>query len=66
MQIAALVRCELQQQHLAMGTVRDVPDMARQKVTIGARHRVVLARAFQGQKRASKPPNTPCLREFHH
>ena len=64
--ITVAVPCKLQQKRSAMAAVSDVPDMAGEKVTVGAWHRVVLERPFPCQKCASKPLNVPCLRDFLH
>ena len=45
---------KFQEECLLMATMRDVPDLARQKMAVAAGHRFSLERAFELQKPASK------------
>ena len=45
---------KFQEECLLMATMRDVPDLARQKMAVAARHRFALKRAFGLRKPASK------------
>jgi hypothetical protein len=49
-----------------MAVVRDVPDMTRQKVAVGSRHRSFLEGPFHGQKATSKPLKDGFYAAFHY
>src|SRR5581483_10550749 len=55
MQIAAPIARELQEKFPLMAAMRDVPDMAREKVTVCSWHPGSLEPVFLRQKSASKP-----------
>jgi hypothetical protein len=55
MQIASPVACKLQEKFSLMAAMRDVPEMARKKMTVSSRHPLFLETHFRRQKAASKP-----------
>ena len=53
------VPCKFQEKGLLMAAMRDVPDLAGQKMTVASGHRFSLQRAFSLRKAASKRYYTP-------
>ena len=63
--ITAPVARELKEEYLSETAVSYVPDVSRQKVAVGARHRRRLDGLFRARKCASEPLKRLSLRELY-